>query len=283
MATAEHYPYEQGLADFNRTIAAAQREIALQIEAAINAGNLNIATQRRLQLARVIATLDQLGAYVDPTARQLVADAYRQAAGRAREQITALNITAPEIPGAFAGVSTEAVTALQRAVTGRLAAARDTIGRQVDDLYAREGRRAALRAILGADGSPQAARRQLALSLRQHGLTGFVDKAGRNWKLDTYAEMVVRTVTREAVVQGAMDRMASHGISLARVSFHATSCPVCKPFEDRLVSLDGNVSEYEGEAVMNTGEVPPYHPNCAHSLQPVAVRVDEVRRELAAR
>ena len=34
---------------------------------------------------------------------------------------------------------------------------------------------------------------------------------------------------------------------------------------------------------MNTGEVPPYHPNCAHSLQPVAVRVDEVRRELAAR
>lgn len=283
MATAEHYPYEAGLADFNRAVAAAQREIALQVEAAISAGNLNLATQRRLQLARVLATLDQLGAYVDPTVRELVTDAYHQAADRTVEQIQGLNITAPEIPGAFAGVSTEAVDALQRSITGRLAAARDTVGRQVDDIYAREGRRAALRAILGADPSPQAARRQLALSLRQQGLTGFVDNAGKNWKLDTYSEMVVRTVTREAVVQGAMDRMASHGISLARVSFHATSCPVCKPFEDRLVSLDGNTSQYEGEAVMNTGEVPPYHPNCAHSLQPVAVRVDAVRRELAAR
>ncbi|HET6502107.1 MAG TPA: phage minor capsid protein [Amycolatopsis sp.] len=283
MATAEHFPYEQGLTDFNRTVAAAQREIALQVEAAINAGNLNLAGQRRLQLARVIATLDQLGAYVDPTARQLVADAYQQAAARTVDQITALNITAPEIPGAFAGVSTEAVAALQRSITGKLTAARDTVGRQVDDIYAREGRRIALRAILGADGSPQAARRQLALSLRQQGLTGFVDKAGKNWKLDTYSEMVARTVTREAVAQGAMDRMASHGITIARWSTHGDACPICTPWLGRLVSLDGTTSDFDGEAVADLGSTPgvPAHPNCKCTLSPVATRIEQIRRELA--
>ena len=251
MATVEHYPYERGLNDFIRTVKAAQREIAHQVEQAIRSENLAVAGQRRLQLARVIVTLDQLGAYVDPTVRQFVADAYSQAADRAADQIAGLNITAPEIPGAFAGVSTEAVTALQDAITGRMQASRQTLGREIDDIYARAGRRAALRAVLGAEGSPQAARRQLVADLLKDrdiqravssGGPGFVDRAGRKWKLDTYAEMAVRTVTREAVVQGAMDRMASHGITLARVSFHATSCPVCKPFEDRLVSLDGSLS-----------------------------------------
>lgn len=280
MATARAYPYEARLDDFTRIVAGAQREIALQVEAAFKSGDLARASQRRLQLARVIATLDQLGAYVDPAARQLVADAYQQGAGRALEQIHGLNISAPEIPGAFAGVSTEAVTALQRSIVGSLDAARQTVGRQVDDLYAREGRRAALRAILGAEGSPQAAKRQLVGQLREKGIAGFVDKAGREWKLGTYSEMVVRTVTREAVVQGAVARMVSHGITLARITSHEGACPVCQPFIGRLVDLAGETRDFEGEAVMS-GPLPPYHPNCKCTLQPVATRIERLRREFA--
>jgi hypothetical protein len=284
MATAEQpYPYEKRLDDFARTVKAAQREIILQVRLAVTSGDLRLAMRRRAQLAAVVATLDQLGAYVDPAARQLVHDAYHEGSDRANEQIIGANITAPEIPGAFAGVSTEAVQALQRSIVGSLEAARGTIGRQVDDIYAREGRRAALRAILGADGSPRAARRQLALRLRQEGLTGFVDKAGREWKLDTYCEMVVRTVTREAAMQGAMDRMASHGIDLARWSTHGDACHICAPWLGRLVSLDGSTRDFEGEAVADLSSTPgvPAHPRCKCSLAPVAVRVERLRRELA--
>jgi hypothetical protein len=283
MATAETFPYEGRLDDFTRTVAGAQREIALQVRNAILSGHLARASQRRAQLAAVIATLDQLGAYVDPAARKLVADAYSQGAGRALDQIHGLTITAPEIPGAFAGVSTEAVAALQRSIVGSLQASRATIGRQVDDLYAREGRRAALRAVLGADGSPQGARRQLAARIREQGLAGFVDKAGRAWKLDTYSAMVVRTVTREAVAQGAMDRMASNGITLARWSTHGDACPICTPWLGRLVSLDGETRDFEGEAVADLGSTPgvPAHPNCKCTLSPVATRVERLRRELA--
>lgn len=289
MATAEHYPYERGLAEFNRVVAAAQREIMLHVTNAIETGNLTRRRARLLQLAKVIAVLDQVGARVDPAARRMAADAYTQGADRALTQIHGLDIAAPEIPGAFTGVSVDAIRALQDQVVNGLKDSRAKIGRQVDDVYGRAGRAAATRSILGAHGSPQAARRGLVETLMKDkqisrvvrgGGPGFVDAAGRKWTLDRYADMAVRTVTREAVVQGSINRMVSHGINLARVSFHATSCPVCKPFEGRLVSLDGEVSEYQGEAVMDTGEVPPYHPNCAHSLQPVAVDIESLKREM---
>jgi hypothetical protein len=284
MATAEHpFPYERSLDAFTRIVAAAQREIALQVRAAILGGNLARASQRRLQLAAVISTLDQLGAYVDPAARKLVADAYGQGADRALGRIHGLNIAAPEIPGAFAGVSTEAVAALQDSIVGSMRASRDLIGRQTADVYAREGRRAALRVILGADGSPRAARRQLAMRLREKGLAGFVDKAGRAWKMADYTEMAVRTVTREAAMQGALDRMASHGINLARWSSHGDACHLCAPWLGRLVSLDGSTRDFDGEAVADLGSTPgvPAHPRCKCSLAPVAVRIESVRRDLA--
>jgi hypothetical protein len=93
--------------------------------------------------------------------------------------------------------------------------------------------------------------------------------------------MAVRTVTREAVVQGAIARMASHGIALARVSTHPGACEICIPFQGTLVDLAGTgITEYRGEAVSDTGELPPYHPNCAHSLMPVAGTLDSVLEEL---
>lgn len=289
MATAQSYPYERGINDFTRTVRLAQRAIAAQVQQAIREGNLQRAMQRRMQLAAVLATLDQLGAAVDPIARRLVEDAYEQGAARAAQQIVGLRIAAPEIPGAFAGVSREAVAALQDSIVGRLRTSRQIVGRQVDDVYARAGRRAALRAVLGAEGSPRSAQRQLIRDLLrdrdiaravQQGGAGFIDRAGKRWALDTYAEMAVRTVTREATVQGAVTRMMSHNVTLARVSLHADSCELCKPYEGRLVDLAGTTRDFDGEAVM-TGPMPPFHPNCRHSLAPVAVRVERRRRQMA--
>lgn len=287
------YPYEAAVRDLLRTLSAAQREITSQIEDALRHANLARAAERRAQLARLVALLDQIGADVDPRARLLVAEAHAQGAARAATQIAGLSVTAPEIPGAFTAISAESVAALQDATLGRLRDARRTVGRTVNDVYARAGRRAALRAVLGAEGSPVDAARQLRGDLMtkrdvrmlmrdSRGAVGFVDKAGKRWGLDTYSEMVVRTTTREAVVQGAIDRMASHGINLARVSMHASSCKICTQYEGRLVSLDGAVTEYEGETVMDASAIPPYHPNCAHSLQPVTVAVESFRRSMSA-
>ncbi len=290
MATADAFPFERDLTKFDRTVRAAQREIMLHVRLAIREGNLQRRDQQLLQLSRVLAVLDQLGAYTDPAARQMVQDAYDQGAARALAQIAGLSITAPEIPGAFAGVSLDAIRVLQDAINGNLDDSRRRIGRQVQDVYARAGRTAATRAILGIDGSPVTARRALVRDLLQdrqisrmvqNGGPGFVDTAGRKWTLDRYASMAVRTVTREAVVQGAVDRMVAHQITLARITTHEGACEICKPYIGRLVDLTGSTRDFDGEAVMS-GPLPPYHPNCRCTASPVAVRVERVRREMQA-
>ena len=288
---AEPFPFEHGVTDLIQTFRAAQREISAQVIAAVKAGNLERAASRRLQLASLLALLDQIGAQTEPIARRLVAEAHSQGAAATVTQLGAT--VAPEIPGAFAGISREAVAALQDSMVGRLRDSRLTVGRQAQDVYATAGRRAALRAILGAEGSPQAAARQLAQDLQRdkdiarlvkdsRGAIGFVDKAGKRWSMDTYAEMVVRTTTRQAVVQGQVDRMASHGVNLARVSTHSSSCPICIPLEGKLISLDGTVSEYQGEPVADSSSLPPFHPNCRHTIYPVVAAVDATRERMAA-
>lgn len=291
MATRpDAYPYQRRLTDFDTIVRSAQRTLESQINNALRSGDLQSAQGRRLQLAAVNATLEQMGAAIVPLSRQLVQEAWTQGGERAAIQVAQLEINAPEIPGAFTGVSRQAVEAMQASIEGRLTDTQQTIGRRIEDVYAREQRRASLRAILGAEGSPQAASKRMQLRLLQDrhiaqavrdGNTGFVDKAGRRWKLDTYANMATRTITREAVVQGSIARMASHGIALARVSTHASSCAICKPFEGTLVSLDGSVTEYDGQAVGDLSTVPPFHGSCEHSLEPLSVLVDALRRELA--
>jgi hypothetical protein len=114
----------------------------------------------------------------------------------------------------------------------------------------------------------------------EDGRAGFVDSAGRRWSLESYANMATRTVTREAVVQGAVARMVSHGIAIGRVSTHPGACEICVPFQGTLVDLaESGVTEYHSEAV-SSGELPPYHPNCAHSVMPVAVTIDSLREQL---
>lgn len=291
----DRLPYEARVRDLVLTYRRAQRTIVMQIRQALATADLRYAEQRAAQLASVISTLDRLGVQTDPQARRLVALAFGQSADRARAEIMRLRIEAPEIPGTFAGVSEQAVITLQDSITGRLDAARQLVGRSVDDLYAHAGRRAALRAVLGADASPRAARAGLIRDLmrdanvqrmlRQGGY-GFIDRSGRRWALGDYADMAVRTVTREAVVQGSLTRMASHGITLARVTRHASSCPVCKPWEGRLVSLDGQTADHQGEAVADLSALPnggpPFHPRCRHTISPVATRIDAIRDELAA-
>lgn len=295
MAThPDRFPYERQIEEFMRIVRDAQRTLAAHVREAVVVDDLRSANRRRLQLAAVIATLDQLGAEIDPRAARLVAAAYDQGSERARSDIIGANIAAPEVPRAFASVSVDAVRSLQDSILGRLQASRQTVGRTVNDVYARAGRRAALRAVLGAEGSSRAASRALTAELMRDrdiaravrdGGFGFVDRAGKRWALDVYAEMAVRTTTREAVVQGSLARMAAHGISLARVSTHGNPCQVCAPWQGRLVSLNGSTRDYEGESVLDLSALPnggpPMHPRCKHSLAPVAVRIDQIRREIA--
>lgn len=275
--------HEQTLRELDDLYRAATRELELRIRAAFAAGDDLSGRRLRAQLASALDVIADLDRRVPPIARRAIREAHQDGAAMVRRELRRVAVSMPETPGAFASVSREAVAQLQASLLDRLDAAHQTVGRRVQDVFARQQRHAAVRALLGAEGSPRAAAAHLEAQLRRQGMTAFVDRAGREWSLEAYSRMAARTVTREAVVQGSMDRMAANGITLARVSTHADACSVCQPFEGRIVTLDGSTDEFDGSPTLSIDEVPPFHPNCRHSLSPVAPGIEQLKRELSLR
>jgi len=74
----------------------------------------------------------------------------------------------------------------------------------------------------------------------RQGVTGFVDRAGRNWEIESYAEMTTRTAGGRAMMEGSIDQYQSEGRNFVIVSDSPEECKQCRPFEGKGLSLDGS-------------------------------------------
>lgn len=147
--------------------------------------------------------------------------------------------------------------------------------RQTDDIFRRAVAEGARAAIGGAETRRKATQRILN-QFADKGITGFRDAAGRNWSLDTYAEMAARTAMGRAGVQAFVDTMAANGNDLVLVSDSPEECPLCRPYEGKVLSISGATRGVArmagGRQVMVAGSVAQardaglFHPNCTHRL-----------------
>ncbi|MCL7660111.1 phage minor capsid protein, partial [Klebsiella pneumoniae] len=78
------------------------------------------------------------------------------------------------------------------------------IRRRVQDAYDQALVRAASTVLTGAGTRVDAARSALSF-LADRGITGFTDRSGRRWDLASYGEMVTRTASGHAAIEGHMD------------------------------------------------------------------------------
>lgn len=102
--------------------------------------------------------------------------------------------------------------------------------------------------------------------LRKDGITALIDKGGRKWDLKRYSQMLARTKLTQAHNSGVRARMAEQGSDLAIVSVHAGSCPLCKPWEGEILSVNGRTQGYSTlDDAMGDGL---FHPNCRHVVTP---------------
>ncbi|MFJ2029437.1 phage minor capsid protein [Streptosporangium sp. NPDC087985] len=117
--------------------------------------------------------------------------------------------------------------------------------------------------------------------LMDRGITSFTDRAGRQWRLSSYAEMIGRTNAQRAMVQGQTDRLASVGIDLVYISDNVQECKRCRPFESKVLRRNaGPVGKLRFEHSTRDGEMVTvdvldtldgargkglFHPNCRHS------------------
>jgi hypothetical protein len=98
----------------------------------------------------------------------------------------------------------------------------------------------------------------------QKGLQSVTYSNGRKVSIEAYSEMLGRTMSGHAAVQGSLNRYAEHGYDLVRVSAHFRACELCVPWEGRVLSQSGQEPGYSSlDEAISAGL---FHPNCAHDI-----------------
>lgn len=168
-------------------------------------------------------------------------------------------------------VRRQAVAAIVESATSRLDGSLVSVGRRFDDTFRHVGLQQAARQI-ERELPERAAADLMRRELMARGITAFVDRAGRRWRLENYSRMVIRTTTSEAANRGVADAVLTVGRDLVRINapegHHCTHHPTdpanpCRALEGKSVSLTGHT---EGYPVLKA--LPPFHPNCQHGLAP---------------
>ena len=135
--------------------------------------------------------------------------------------------------------------------------------RKANDAYQEVMAHSTTGLLAGVDTRIQASQKMLN-EFASKGITSFVDKAGRNWDLSSYAEMCARTVGSHAALQGHIDRQVEVGEDLVKVSTIGTTCPICQRWQGVVLSISGNNPKYHSlEEAKSAGL---FHPNCKHTL-----------------
>jgi len=116
-------------------------------------------------------------------------------------------------------------------------------------------------------GSVGGAKKGLQKTLLKNAVDGkfivVINKNGKpiNYQLDTYAELVAKTKIREAQTEGTINMALSTGGDLVQVSSHNTKTPYDAQFEGKIFSISGNSKDFP-----RAEDLPPFHPNCRHSI-----------------
>lgn len=100
----------------------------------------------------------------------------------------------------------------------------------------------------------------------KQGLPGFVDRAGRGWRPETYAEMCLRTSFTRASIQGKIDRFQERGQDLVVVSDSPEECPVCRVWERKILSVKASFSPPAVATVGDARAAGLFHPRCTHTV-----------------
>ncbi len=135
--------------------------------------------------------------------------------------------------------------------------------RNANDAYQQIMANATTGLLAGTDTRIQATQKMLN-EFASKGITTFVDKAGRNWSLSSYAEMCARTVSSHAALQGHIDRQLEVGEDLVKVSSIGTTCPICMRWQGVVLSISGNSPKYHSVDEAKAAGL--FHPNCKHTL-----------------
>lgn len=138
----------------------------------------------------------------------------------------------------------------------------------------------AVAAVVAGTKSSDKALRDTLIKWADKGFYGFTDKAGRNWRADTYARSVIKT-TSYRVYRDMRERPAEElGIDTFYYSMKSSARAMCSPLQHQIVTK-GEAREEEGVRILSLNDYGYGTPggclgiNCGHYMTPFVVGVND--------
>lgn len=152
--------------------------------------------------------------------------------------------------------------AIRDDLTGKLNQLGYKITRFADDVYKSVATDGGISQVLG--DTALVAQRKAYEQVVAKGVEGFTDSRGRKWTLPAYVEMAVRTSAQRAYNVSHLARMQSLGIDLFTVTDDGHPCPLCAPWQGKVLSA---VPDSRADAtIADATAAGLFHPNCKHTL-----------------
>ena len=115
--------------------------------------------------------------------------------------------------------------------------------------------------------------------LKEGGITGFIDHAGRQWSAEAYVAMDIRTTVFNTARAATWETNQTFGNDLYSVSYHNGARPFCYPYQNMVISstdrygvtydLDGNEISFIAQSATSYGQAAGlFGINCKHYPTP---------------
>lgn len=238
------------------------------------------------QIAQVDSILVGLKRQASGWVGKNLSSSYRDGRARGAKQAeeAGVRVARSGLAGDFGVIDQRALVVLARDTAGDLNKAADSIGSAAKTVLRHTAQEAIpeskINQILAGgiiEGKPRDTIRLLKEELEAV-VGGTVTIQGKNGPIEFdvgyYAEMVVRTKTREAVETARHNRLAELGIDLVVVTGKVSNS-FCTAYLGKIFSLSGKHPKYPALASLPSGG-PPFHPNCSKSTRPF---VEELARD----
>ena len=105
--------------------------------------------------------------------------------------------------------------------------------------------------MTGAEARQQALRTVIK-QFNEKGITGFVDKRGRNWTPEAYVNMAMRNTAKNVAEEVQTARCLDHGINLIEISSHSGARPKCARDQGKIFDLNngsGTTEDLNGRKI----------------------------------
>lgn len=217
----------------------------------------NVTVFYKDQLKNILDILAQLDVESAKWIQQVIPQIYQENYTQVLAFINKMGMQRKIKPN-FAQVHQRAIDVIAQNMYNNLRQATQYAGRRIQDEFRQAGID-----VMGEKYTEGLTWRETAKRLQDRlltqGLTGFKDKLGREWRLDSYAQMVARTTSREIATVATLNTCQEADIDLIQISSHYPTCEICAPLQGKVFSISGKDDRYPK---LEEEYTPPIHPNC---------------------